>query len=65
MLSHNSVNGIPAHMNKEIMTTIIRQQWNHSKVFFASDYRDIDGITGFKTASTEMDAGVLAANVRS
>ena len=24
MLSHNSVNGIPAHMHKEIMTDIIR-----------------------------------------
>lgn len=38
MLSHNSVNGIPAHMHKEIMTEIIRTEWNHSKVFFASDY---------------------------
>ena len=38
MLSHNSVNGIPAHMHKEIMTKIIRTEWNHSNVFFASDY---------------------------
>lgn len=37
MLSHNSVNGIPAHMHKEIMTEIIRGEWNHSRVFFASD----------------------------
>jgi beta-glucosidase len=38
MLSHNSVNGVPAHMHKEIMTDVIRGEWNHSKVFFASDY---------------------------
>eukprot|EP01043_Picozoa_sp_COSAG02_P048463 COSAG02_NODE_4762_length_5013_cov_5.204314_2_plen_119_part_00 len=38
MLSHNSVNGIPAHMHKEIMTEIIRTEWNHSNIFFASDY---------------------------
>jgi beta-glucosidase-like glycosyl hydrolase len=48
MLSHNSINGIPAHMHKQIMTGIIRTEWNHSKVFFASDAGDIDSITKFK-----------------
>jgi hypothetical protein len=60
MLSHNSVNGIPAHMHKEIMTDIVRTEWNFSKVFFASDYHDIDAIMGFKMAATLEDAGVMA-----
>jgi len=47
MLSHNSINGIPAHMHKKIMTDIIRGKWNHSDVFFASDAGDIDHISGF------------------
>ena len=36
MCSHNSVNGIPAHMSKELMTDIIRGEWNHSNVFFGT-----------------------------
>ena len=62
MCSHNSVNGIPAHMSKELMTDIIRGDWNHSNVFFASDFHDIDAIMGFKMAATLEDAGILAAN---
>ena len=30
------------------MTDIIRTEWNHSNVFFASDYQDIDAIMKFK-----------------
>ena len=62
MLSHNSINGIPAHMSHEIMTEIIRTAWNHSKVFFASDFNDIDDIVHFNVASTLQEAAVLAAN---
>eukprot|EP01052_Picozoa_sp_SAG31_P018875 SAG31_NODE_1354_length_8661_cov_170.990306_7_plen_663_part_00 len=47
MLSHNSINGIPAHMHKKIMTDIVRGEWNHSEVFFASDAGDIDHISSF------------------
>ena len=57
MLSHNSINGIPAHMHKKIMTDIIRGEWNHSDVFFASDAGDIDHISGFHIAG---DPAVLS-----
>lgn len=60
MLSHNSINGIPAHMHNEIMTDTIRGRWNHSRVFFASDFGDIDRITGFNMAGSLQDAAVLA-----
>ena len=56
MLSHNSINGIPAHMSHEIMTEIIRTAWNHSKVFFASDFNDIDDLVHFNVASTLQEA---------
>ncbi len=62
MLSHNSINGIPAHMSHEIMTEVIRTAWNHSNVFFASDFNDVDDIMKFNVASTLEDAAVLAAN---
>ena len=60
VLSHNSINGIPAHMHKKIMTTIIREEWNHSKVFFASDCNDIDQISGFHMGHGAADVAVLS-----
>ena len=60
VLSHNSINGIPAHMHKKIMTTIIREEWNHSKVFFASDCNDIDQISGFHMGHGPADVAVLS-----
>jgi len=59
MLAHNSLNGIPMHMNKQVMTDIVRKEWNRT-IFFASDYHDVDSICGFNMCSSPDEAGVLS-----
>lgn len=41
MAAHNEINGIPAHMHKEIMTDIVRDEFGFSG-FYVSDWLDIE-----------------------
>lgn len=43
MAAHNELNGIPCHMNKWLMTDIIRNEWGFDG-FFVSDWMDIERI---------------------
>ncbi|CAI8313012.1 MAG: Beta-glucosidase BoGH3B [Opitutia bacterium UBA7350] len=65
MAAHNEVNGIPAHMHKEIMTDIVRQEYGF-KGFYVSDWLDIERLEllhrvakDFKEATRlAVDAGI-------
>ena len=43
MAAHNEINGIPAHMHKELMTDVLRNQWGFNG-FYVSDWMDIERI---------------------
>lgn len=40
MTAHNEVNGIPAHMDKYLMTDILRNRWGFNG-FYVSDWNDV------------------------
>ena len=43
MAAHNELNGVPCHMNKWLMTDILRNEWDF-KGFYVSDWLDIERI---------------------
>jgi len=56
MPAHNEINGRPCHSNKELMTDLLRQQWNF-KGFYVSDFMDIERLAlVHQTASNQDDA---------
>lgn len=65
MTAHNEVNGIPAHMDKNMMTNVIRNRWGFDG-FYVSDWNDVLRISNwhhvakdFKEASLfSVDAGL-------
>ena len=65
MAAHNEVNGVPCHMDKSLMTDLLRNQWGF-KGFYVSDWNDVERIAtwhfvaqDFKEASfLSVDAGL-------
>ena len=43
MAAHNEVNGIPCHMDKKMMTDLLRDQWGFEG-FYVSDWNDVSRI---------------------
>lgn len=43
MAAHNEVNGIPAHMDKHMMTELLRDRWGFDG-FYVSDWNDVSRI---------------------
>ena len=68
MASHNSVNGVPMHANKQLLTDVMRNEFNWNQGLIASDCADISKLwavnkpwsqaTGFHIAS-DMNQAVL------
>ena len=62
MTAHNELNGIPCHMNKYLMTEILREELQF-KGFIVSDWMDIERIhTLHKIAENIKDASFLSVN---
>ncbi len=60
MAAHNEVSGIPAHMNKHLLTDILRKEWGF-KGFVVSDWMDIERIhTLHHVAKSQEEAVKLA-----
>lgn len=60
MAAHNELNGIPCHMNKYLMTDILREELQF-KGFIVSDWMDIERIhTLHKIAENTKDASFLS-----
>ncbi len=65
MVAHNELNGIPCHMDKRLMTDLLRRQWGFEG-FFVSDWNDVSRIASlhyvaedFREASRlAVDAGL-------
>lgn len=65
MAAHNELNGVPCHMDKKMMTHLLREQWGF-KGFYVSDWNDVSRIASlhhvaenFKEASLlSVDAGL-------
>ena len=62
MAAHNELNGIPCHMNKYLMTDILREELQF-KGFIVSDWMDIERIhTLHKIAKNNKDASFLSVD---
>ena len=62
MAAHNELNGIPCHMNKYLMTDILREELKF-KGFIVSDWMDIERIhTLHKIAENPKDASFLSVD---
>ena len=62
MAAHNELNGVPCHMNKYLMTEILRKELQF-KGFIVSDWMDIERIhTLHKTAKDIKDASFLSVD---
>ena len=62
MAAHNEVNGIPAHMNKNMMTNILRDRWGFNG-FFVSDWNDVDRISKWHFVAKDFkEASLLSVN---
>ena len=62
MAAHNELNGIPCHMNRYLMTEILRKELKF-KGFIVSDWMDIERIhTLHKIAKNTKDASFLSVN---
>ncbi len=60
MAAHNEVSGVPAHMNKHLLTDILRNEWGFNG-FVVSDWMDIERIhTLHHVAETQEEAVRLA-----
>lgn len=43
MTAHNEINGVPCHMDKHLMTDVLRNQWGFQG-FYVSDWNDVERI---------------------
>lgn len=60
MQSHNTLQGVPNHMNTRLITDIIRNQFGLTKGFIATDYQDISILVNFKTVANLSQAAFAA-----
>ena len=61
MTSYNSLDGVPCTANRQLLTDVLRGEWNINRGFVVSDLFSIDGIKGtHHTAATSRDAAIQA-----
>ena len=62
MTSYNSLDGIPTTCNRDLLTGVLRDEWDF-KGFVVSDLESIDGLqTSHNVAASQQEAGELALN---
>lgn len=60
MTAHNEINGVPCHMDKHLMTDILRDRWDFQG-FYVSDWNDVERIFSVhKVAKDFKEATYLA-----
>ena len=61
MTSYNSLDGIPCTSNRELLTEVLREEWEFDRGFVVSDLFSIDGLKGtHRTATSSQDAAIQA-----
>jgi beta-glucosidase len=61
MTSYNSLDGIPCTSNRELLTDVLRNEWNFHRGIVVSDLFSIDGLKGtHRTAQSLQDAAIQA-----
>lgn len=62
MTAHNELNGVPCHMDRHLMTDILRNQWGF-KGFYVSDWNDVERIYSVhKVAQNFKEATMFSVN---
>ena len=62
MTAHNEINGVPCHMDKHLMTNVLRNQWGFQG-FYVSDWNDVERIYSVhKVAEDFKQATMLSVN---
>jgi beta-glucosidase len=60
MTAHNEINGIPCHMDKHLMTDVLRNQWGFQG-FYVSDWNDVERIYSVHHAAKDFKEATLFA----
>ena len=61
MTSYNSLDGIPCTSNRQLLTDMLRNEWNFERGFVVSDLFSIDGLRGtHHTTASLQDAAIQA-----
>lgn len=62
MMAHNEINGVPAHSNKWLMGSVVRNDWGFDG-FIVSDWMDIERLHGtHKVAESLNDAFLMSVD---
>jgi beta-glucosidase len=61
MASFNDLFGVPAHVNKFLLTRILREEWNFAG-FVVADYTGVEQVVDHGVAKDRKHAGELAVN---
>lgn len=61
MTSYNSLDGVPCTSNKQLLTEMLREEWEFDRGFVVSDLFSIDGLKGtHRTATSSQEAAIQA-----
>ena len=61
MTSYNSLDGVPCTSNRQLLTDVLREEWDFDRGFVVSDLFSIDGLKGtHHTAVDSQDAAIQA-----
>ena len=60
MASHNTVNGVPCHSSKWLLTHVFRTELGCDKCLIATDFRDIELLDNMNTANDTRYPGMPA-----
>ncbi len=58
MAAHNEINGIPCHMDKHLMTEVLRKQWGFDG-FYVSDWNDVSRIASLHHVAKDYKEATL------
>jgi beta-glucosidase len=59
MVSHNDVNNVPMHMNTELLTDVLRNEFGCQACLIGSDFHDVESLMTFQVAANLTDAAWL------
>jgi beta-glucosidase len=60
MTAHNEINGVPCHMDKHLMTDVLRNQWGFNG-FYVSDWNDVERIHSVHHTAKDFKEATLFA----
>jgi len=60
MASYNEIDGVPSHVNRWLLTDVLREEWGFEGVVVA-DYYAIEQLTGLHSVAADLESAALQA----